>query len=480
MTRLRLQTLLGLTFLLATASAFAAPRPDFTSIVKKNSAAVVHVQAKYKGHQGQESHRGRPRLPPGVPDIFRRFFEGPGGSAHGRMPHRAEPSHEAIGSGFIISSDGYVLTNAHVVDDADDVNVRLYDRRVLDAEVVGTDKPYDIALLKVDADDLPTVSLGDSSTLLPGQWVVAIGSPFNFDHTVTKGIVSAVGRSFGGHDQTDVPFIQTDVPINRGNSGGPLFNMDGQVVGINSQIYSSTGGYEGISFSIPINIAMDAVHQLKDKGYVSRGMIGVSIQQVDAAKAKALNMDAASGALIGEVKDDSPAAKAGLEVGDVIQRFDGQEILNASDLPPMAAATDPGTKVKMQILHNGEQKTVTVKMGEKPRDDDSYSSMGSDQKASQSAELGFKVKNLTDDQREALDLKDDQGVVVSEVDGRQAVKAGLRPGFVVLMVGQQTVHDVDQFKELTQDVKPGDSVLLLVHTRQGNSGFVTVTVPDKD
>lgn len=478
MNRLTLRLTTGLALLMAAASACAAQLPDFTQIVKKNSAAVVHVEAKYDGGDNgprlRSSQRGPQQLPPGVPEIFRHFFGQPG------MPPQGEPEHTSIGSGFIISSDGYILTNDHVVDDADKVSVRLHDHRVLTAKVVGTDKPYDIALLKVDAKDLPTVNLGDSSSLEPGQWVLAIGSPFDFDYTVTQGIVSAVGRSFGARDQSDVPFIQTDVPINRGNSGGPLFNLDGQVVGINSQIYSSTGGYMGVSFSIPINIAMDAVRQIKDKGYVSRGMIGVMVGPVDASKAKALKLDSASGALVAQVNDGSPGDKAGLEVGDVILSFNGKKIMNASDLPPMVAATKPGTTVTVDVLHHGKHKSVKVKLGEKPRDEDSYSSGDGGHQASGSNAMGFSVESITAEQRDAMDIRKGRGVVISNVTGRQAMQAGLRPGFVILMVGQHDVTSVKEFDKLTADVKPGDTIMLLVRSRSGNTGFTTITIPEKD
>ncbi|HET7299731.1 MAG TPA: Do family serine endopeptidase [Oleiagrimonas sp.] len=476
MNRMSIRLSAGLALMLVAAGAFAAQLPDFTQIVKKNASAVVHVEAKYNGdhevRQFRTQERAPQQLPPGVPEIFRHFFGQP-------MP-RGEMKHTSIGSGFIISSDGYILTNDHVVDHADKVTVRLKDRRVLTAKVIGTDKPYDIALLKVDAEDLPTVTLGDSSSLQPGQWVLAIGSPFDFDYTVTQGIVSAVGRNFGGQDQPDVPFIQTDVPINRGNSGGPLFNLDGQVVGINSQIYSSTGGYMGVSFSIPINIAMDAVRQLKAKGYVSRGMIGVKIQQVDAGQAKALGLTSASGALVASVKDGGPGDKAGLQQGDVILAFNGTEILNAGDLPPMVASTEPGTDVTLTVLHQGKQEKVKVKLGELPRDQDSYSSITPDHAVSNSNALGFTVENMTAEQRQGLKLKKGQGVIISNVQGRQAMEAGLRPGYVITMVGQHKVGSAKEFDALTKNVKPGDTVMLLVHDSHGNSGFITITVPKHD
>ncbi|HXS04364.1 MAG TPA: trypsin-like peptidase domain-containing protein, partial [Rhodanobacter sp.] len=291
----------------------AAALPDFTGIVQKNAAAVVHVEAKYTGERPRSTQSMRSRMMPGqgMPngpeaEILRHIFGMP------MMPSPEEQRHTSLGSGFIISQDGYILTNNHVVDHADKVTVRLQDRRTLTAKVVGTDPTYDIALLKVDAGgSLPTVSIGDSRALKPGQWVLAIGSPFGFDYTVTQGIVSAVGRNLGQRDQPYTSFIQTDVPINRGNSGGPLFNLQGQVVGINSQIYSNTGDYMGVSFSIPIDVAMNAVQQLKTKGYVSRGLLGVTVQPVSDDIVKAFKLENGVGAAVVDVDPDSGAGKAG-------------------------------------------------------------------------------------------------------------------------------------------------------------------------
>ncbi len=479
MNRMSIRLGAGLAMMLVASAAFAAQLPDFTQIVKKNAPAVVHVKAEYTGNNERFMYRGGnhtpQQLPPGVPDILRRLF-----GQQGQQMSPREVPHVSVGSGFIISSDGYILTNDHVVDHADKVTVRLRDRRVFTAKVVGTDKPYDIALLKVDARNLPTVTLGDSSTLEPGQWVLAIGMPFDFDYTVTQGVVSAVGRTFSRtNDQQDVAFIQTDVPINRGNSGGPLFNLDGQVVGINSQIYSNTGGFMGVSFSIPINTAMDAVRQLKAKGYVSRGLIGVHIQQLGAKQAKALGLPTASGALIHDVQPDGPGAKAGLQTGDVILAFNGTPVRSASSLPPMVAGTMPGTVVTLKVFHDGKTENVKVKLGAKPRDEDSYSSIPVSAGVSGGNHLGFSVENITADQRQALKLKKDQGVVINNVQGRQAMEAGLRPGYVILMVGQHKVGSVKQFKQLTSDIKPGDTVMFLVRNQNGDSAFVTETVPKK-
>lgn len=466
--------------LLATVPAAAGELPDFTTIVARNAPSVVHVEAKYDGHADYQQlqqqmprgpQQGPQQLPPGMPDIFRRFFGAPG------APPAESRRGTSLGSGFILSSDGYILTNNHVVDHADKVTVRLQDRRTLTAKVVGTDKTYDIALLKVDASGLPAVSLGDSKSLKPGQWVLAIGSPFGFDYTVTQGIVSAVGRSLGS-DQPYTAFIQTDVPINKGNSGGPLFNMAGQVVGINSQIYSNTGVYGGISFSIPIDIAMDAVNQIKTKGYVSRGRIGVQIQGIDAAKAKALGLRNAAGALVAEVQSGSPAAKAGVHAGDVILAFNGQSVETSGELPPMVASTKPGSDATLKIMRGGKTMTLDIKIGEMPRDQNALSSSAAKVQSGSGA-LGLTVEAITADQRQALDLKADQGVVISNITGMQARQAGLSPGDVILMVGQTKVGSVAAYETATKHVKPGDTIMLLVRNRQGTSGFVTITVPGK-
>ncbi|HET9836491.1 MAG TPA: DegQ family serine endoprotease [Rhodanobacteraceae bacterium] len=462
-----------LLFSTATLAATSSDLPDFTGIVQKYGPAVVNVRAHYN-HASELSGTGPDTGIPDnqqMPDIFRKFFgipvppqdNGPQGSA------------ESLGSGFIISADGYILTNNHVVENADDVTVRLSDRRELTAKVVGTDPQYDIALLKVSASNLPVVNIGDSHTLKPGQWVVAIGSPFGFDHSVTQGIVSAIGRSFGAQDQQYVPFIQTDVPINRGNSGGPLFNLDGQVVGINSQIFSSTGGYQGISFSIPIDIAMNAVQQLKTKGYVTRGMIGVQIQDVTAqiAKARNLKLPSPRGALVADVTAGSGAEKAGIEVGDVILAYNGHPVDTAADLPPLVGATTPGSEATLQISRNGKLMNVKVKVGELPRN--GVASAGKPERAG--GTLGIAVQTITPAMRQQLGLTGNGGVVISDVAGA-AEQGGLQPGDVILRVGSQAVNSVAQFKAATAGVKPGDTVLLLV-SRDGASRFVAITVPKK-
>ena len=449
--------------------------PDFTGIVQKNAAAVVHVEAKYSGRRPKGADPTQGQDDPQA-ELFRRFFGMP------MMPSPEDQAHTSLGSGFIISSDGYILTNNHVVDHADTVTVRLQDRRTLTAKVVGTDPTYDIALLKVDAGgNLPTVSIGDSRLLKPGQWVLAIGSPFGFDFTVTQGIVSAVGRTMGNQDQPDTSFIQTDVPINRGNSGGPLFNLQGQVVGVNSQIYSDTGGYQGIAFSIPIDVAMNAVEQLKTQGYVTRGQLGVMVKPVDDDVVKALKLGSSRGAIVVSVSPQSAAAKAGLQAGDVILAFNGHPVEQGSDLPPMVAMTKPGSTVPVEVYRNGQDKTVNVTVGTMSRDASARSSVGTPSAPSAGADaLGLSVQSLDQSARNQLGLKAGEGVGISDVTGPVASQAGLQPGDVILMVNQKKVGSVEAYKAATAGVKPGDTVLLLV--RRGDAtNFVALTVPaDKD
>jgi serine protease Do len=453
------------------ASSAWADLPDFTQLVEKNASAVVNVQATHNGEanaQGEIDDQD-------VPEIFRRFF-GPGGpNGHPRV----DGTRVSLGSGFIISSDGYILTNNHVVDGGDQLVVRLSDRREFDAKVVGTDVESDVALLKVSATGLPAVAIGDSTKLKPGQWVVAIGSPFNFDHSVTHGVVSYVGRGFGGADQQYVPFIQTDVPINRGNSGGPLFNLDGQVVGINSQIYSNTGSSVGISFAIPINIAMNTVEQLKATGHVARGMIGVQIQNVDRALAQSLNLPRSGGALVNKINPGSSAEKADVRIGDVILAFNEREIEQSSDLPPLVGSTKPGTTAQLKLFREGKTLTVPVVVGELPQDKATLANLrnsGGDGKSSNP--LGVVVEDLTAEQRKLAGLKD-QGVVIRDVKGA-ARRTALKAGDVVLMVGRQGVKSAAEFNAALKDVKPGDSVMLLVR-RDEATQFVAVPVPkDKD
>lgn len=451
----------------ATSPAGAADLPDFVSLVERNGPAVVNVQATVSP-QAASRNQAPDFDDQDVPDIFRRFF-GPGPMPRG--PQGGE--RRSAGSGFIISADGYVLTNNHVVGDADQVIVRLSDRRELEARVIGTDEQTDIALLKIEASGLPVVSIGDSGKLKPGQWVVAVGSPFGMDHSVTHGIVSALGRGYD-RSQQYVPFIQTDVPINPGNSGGPLFNLDGEVVGINSQIFSNTGGYMGVSFAIPMSVAMNTVGQLKEKGHVSRGMIGVQIQNVDRDMARSLGLPRSGGALVNSLTAGSAAEKAGVKVGDVILAFNGRELVSSSDLPPMVGLTPPGTKAELSIFRDGKTLTLPVTVAELPRDAAAAAASASP-RAQASNPLGIVVDDLTAEQRQQLDLKD-EGVVVTRITGAAARRAALRQGDIVLRVGRTPVKSAAAFQAAVKDLKPGDSVMLLVR-RSDVTSFIALTVP---
>ncbi|NID14287.1 DegQ family serine endoprotease [Luteibacter yeojuensis] len=463
------RALLGGALLLAGTGAHAQTLPDFTGVVEKNAPAVVHVEAK-SGGIAQKARGRQNAMPDDQEELLRRFFGMPGMP----MPPREQTS---LGSGFIISADGYVLTNDHVVDDADEVKVRLQDRRTFTAKVVGKDPQYDIALLKIDGKSLPTVTIGDSRTVKRGQWALAIGSPFGLDATVTHGIISAVGRNLGSGDQPYTSFIQTDVPINRGNSGGPLFNLQGQVIGINSQIYSTSGGYQGLSFSIPIDVAMNVVQQIKDKGYVSRGMLGVTVQPVDQF-VKNLDLPDANGALVAQVTPGSGADKAGLKQGDVILSFNGTPITSSPDLPPLVGLTKPGSTAKVEILRDHKKQTVDVKVGEMPRDKDALASSGDDEDSTggSAAALGMAVQDIDASARSELGLKAGEGVVVSRITGPAAASAGLRSGDVVLMVNQKRIGSAAAFRAAAKGIKAGDTAMLLVR-RDDSTRFVGITVP---
>jgi serine protease Do len=461
------RALIGGALVVASAGASAQSLPDFSAIVEKNAPAVVHVEAKTTGGSARKA-RGADTMPDDQDELLRRFFGMPG------LPMQPREQ-TSLGSGFIISQDGYILTNDHVVDDADQVKIRLQDRRTFTAKVVGKDPQYDIALLKVDASALPTVSIGDSRAVKRGQWAIAIGSPFGLDATVTHGIISAVGRNLGSADQPYTSFIQTDVPINRGNSGGPLFNLQGQVIGINSQIYSTSGGYQGLSFSIPIDVAMNVVQQIKEKGYVSRGMLGVTVQPVDQF-VKNLNLPDANGALVAQVTPGGGADKAGIKQGDVILAFNGAPVTQSVDLPPLVGMTRPGSMAKVEILRDGKRQTLEVKVGELPRDKSAAAGAAGDAAGGASAALGLAVEDIDAQTRSELGLKAGEGVVISRVTSRAAASAGLQAGDVVLMVNQKRVGSAAAFRDAVKGVKPGDTAMLLVR-RDDVTRFVGLTVP---
>lgn len=458
--------------LLCLAGVSQAQVPDFTGLVADAAPSVVSVMAT---RTADAQMRGMPDDDGDdaqMQEFLRRFFGMPGmPGGRGEAPQPRDRT--SLGSGFIISADGYVLTNHHVIEGADDIHVQLSDRRELSARLVGSDAATDVALLKVDETRLPAVQIGASSTLKPGQWVVAIGSPFGFDHSVTAGIVSAVGRSSYSAEQQYVPFIQTDVAINRGNSGGPLLDINGKVVGINSQIFSNTGGFMGVSFAIPIETAMRSAEQLKTQGYVARGMLGVRIQDVTRDVARSLGLPRSSGALVFQVEPDSAAAKAGIKVQDVILAWNDQDVASSSQLPPMVGATDPGSKAKVRIFRDGKQQTLTVTVGAAPRDGETGA--GTETAATTpGSPLGFSVTDLDADQRQNLGLGKDEGVVVTRISSSAARQ--LRSGDVILMVGKTQVGSVAQFDQAAKKIKPGEPVMLLV--RRGDATqFITVTPP---
>ncbi|WP_371919414.1 DegQ family serine endoprotease [Pseudomonas sp. SWI6] len=441
--------------------------PDFTTLVEQASPAVVNISTKQKLPDRRVAAGQMPDLE-GLPPMFREFFER-------NMPQqprapRGDRQREAmsLGSGFIISSDGYVLTNNHVVADADEIIVRLSDRSELQAKLIGTDPRTDVALLKVEGKNLPTVKLGDSEKLKVGEWVLAIGSPFGFDHSVTKGIVSAKGRTLP--NDTYVPFIQTDVAINPGNSGGPLFNMKGEVVGINSQIFTRSGGFMGLSFAIPIDVALDVSNQLKKDGKVSRGWLGVVIQEVNKDLAESFGLDKPAGALVAQVLEGGPAAKGGLQVGDVILSMNGQPIIMSADLPHLVGGLKDGEKAKLEIIRNGKRQNLDITIGAMPDDDADIEASAQGGAERSSNRLGVSVADLTDEQKKTLELKG--GVVIKEIQDGPAALIGLRPGDVISHLNNQAISSAKQFTEIAKDLPKNRSVSMRV-LRQGRASFIT-------
>jgi serine protease Do len=430
--------------------------PNFVDLAEKYGPSVVNISTtqKIEKHSPQLNI---PDLPEDSPfnDFFRRFF----GEEDG-VPRDFDA--RSLGSGFIVSNDGYILTNNHVVRDADTIIVRLNDRREFEAEVVGTDERSDMALLKVDATGLPEVKIGKSTDLKVGEWVLAIGSPFGFDHSVTAGIVSAKGRSLPSENY--VPFIQTDVAINPGNSGGPLFNMDGEVVGINSQIYSRTGGFMGLSFAIPIEVAMDVVDQLKTKGHVVRGWLGVLIQDVTRELAESFGMKRPRGALVSSVLPDSPAAKAGFKVGDVIIEFNGEKIERSGELPPIVGRTRVGSTAPVKVLRDGKNKTLQVTIGELPTEEELASATPGSTTVTENR-LSVEVRDLTAEQKKQFNI--DKGVYVQSVKKGPARSAGISRGDIILRINNIEISDVKQFRKVIDDLPANKSIPVLVQRRGG-------------
>jgi serine protease Do len=449
----------------------AASLPDFTDLYEKQGPAVVSIDVTQTVRRNQRM----PELSEDDPfyEFFRRF-----GQIPRRGPERDFES-QSTGSGFILSNDGYIVTNAHVVDDASEVLVRLTDRREFKAKVVGADKRSDIALLKIEARDLPKVTIGDPDKLKVGEWVVAIGKPFGLENTMTAGIVSAKGRDLP--QENLVPFIQTDVAINPGNSGGPLFNLRGEVVGINSLIFSRTGGYMGLAFAVPIDIAMNTVKQLQDKGRVTRGRIGVQIQEVTKEAAEAFGLKSAMGALVNSVERDGPAAKAGVESGDIIIKVDNRDVRSSNDLPRIITAVRPGTSVRLTVWRKGVTKEIAVTVAEMPQDVASAqprrNSAPAQKEKGKPNRMGLVLADLTDEQKKELDLK--SGVLVEDISG--VVRGNIQPGDVITAIiqrGQATdAKSAAQVNDLLAKLEKGAPVTFQL--RRGEAQFfATLKLPN--
>ena len=465
-------SLSALLMLLLQPVAAHAELPEFTKLVEMASPAVVNISTTQKAAP-RNAGAGLQQMPDleGLPPMFREFFE--------RMPQmqprqdqRQQPEAQSLGSGFIISADGYVLTNNHVVADADEIMVRLADRSELEAKLIGADPRTDVALLKVEAKGLPTVKLGNSDDIKVGEWVLAIGSPFGFDHSATSGIISAKGRSLPNENY--VPFIQTDVAINPGNSGGPLFNLDGEVIGINSQIFTRSGGYMGVSFASPIDVAMAVADQLKAGGKVNRGWLGVMIQEVNKDLAESFGLDKPAGALIAQVLEDGPAAKGGVQVGDVILQVNDQPVIMASDLPHLIGALKPGEKVQLQVLRNGNSKSLSLAVGALPADGDEPLAANAAAPQHNDNRLGVSVDALSAEQKNELDIQ--AGVMVKSVAEGPAAMIGLRPGDVITHLNNQPITSVAQFQTVVKQLPANRSVSMRV-LRQGRASFITFKLP---
>jgi serine protease Do len=432
--------------------------PDFTALVHQYGDAVVNVRVI--GH-GESDPNEQALL-----DFFKRFHrgepgEGPSGGGEG-------PVMRGTGSGFIVSPDGYILTNAHVVAQADEVTVKLTDRREFQAKVIGSDTRSDVAVIKIDAQDLPVVSIGDDKALEVGEWVLAIGAPFGLENTATAGIVSGTSRTISG--ESPVPFIQTDVAVNPGNSGGPLFNLQGQVVGINSMIFSQSGGYMGISFAVPIDVAMDVREQLIKTGHVVRGRIGVVAQDVDASLAKSFKLDRPRGALVSAVEKGGPAAKGGVKPGDVILEVGDDPVEQSADLSNLIAESEPGKNADLTVWRGGKERKITVKIEELQESGVKTGKATQDRREAEGAKLGLVVRPLTPQEKDQVETEG--SIVVADVRG-SAARAGIQPGDIILAVNDRSVNNVKDLRDEAAKLKRGDSAALLVE-RAGTQIFVSV------
>ena len=434
--------------------------PSFADLAEKLGPTVVNIYTK-KVIKGRNAFHGQ--VPDDLPEFFKKFFD---------IPRQGPGSRKvmSLGSGVIISPDGYIVTNNHVIKDAEEINVRLNDFEEFEARIVGRDPKTDVALIKIKTKKkLPYATFGDSSKLRVGEWVIAIGNPFGFENTVTAGIVSAKGRNIGNSPYEN--FIQTDASINMGNSGGPLFNMEGELVGINSAIYSRDGGNIGLGFAIPANMVHNVVEQLKKHGKVIRGWLGVMVQHVNADLAKEFGLDRPRGALVGEVMKDSPAEKAGIKQGDIIVRFMDKDIRQMSELPAIVAQTPVGTRAKVVVIRKGKEKALTVKIGKL---NEKLLESGGDENTETSKDLGITVQEITPEIAKSMDLKDDKGVVITDVaPDSPAYEARITPGEVILQVNQHDVKSLEDYRKALNRVKKGDNVLFLIRKGE-HSRFVIV------
>lgn len=453
---------------LLTFTVHAASLPNFVDLVEEQGKAVVNISTKQKSKSIVPGHGDlqMPEIPEDSPfhDFFEKFF--------GQMPEAPDQQHsvKSLGSGFIISQDGYVLTSAHVVDNADEIIVRMNDRREMLAKIIGTDKRSDVALLKIDSSGLPYLKPGKPDELKVGEWVLAIGSPFGFENTATAGIVSAKGRSLPNENY--IPFIQSDVAINPGNSGGPLFNMDGEVVAINAQIYSRSGGYMGLAFSVPIDLAMQVADQLRDGGKVKRGWLGVTIQDVNRELAEALDMDKPFGALVSSILPDSPASKSDLQVQDVIIEYNGKPVRHSSDLPFYVGRTRVGTVSSIEVMRAGKTRTVKVTIGQLP--DSDMASLDIEKSSVEQSKvglLGMNVRDLSKDEKKQLELE--YGVLVESVEADSvAANAGIKQGDIILMLNKQKMKNVKIYKSTVGAMKKEKSAAVLIRRGKGSQFLV--------
>lgn len=462
------------------ASAQMSSLPDFTQLVEKYSDAVVNISTTQKIKKRSGFQHQIPGIPKDGPfgDLFRKFFEQQNFKKNNHLEDKehsyiqTRQTNDSLGSGFIIDSDGYVVTNHHVIRDADEIIVRLKDRRELKAKVVGSDARSDIALLKIEADNLPVVKIGSSANLKVGSWVMAIGSPFGFDHSVSVGVISATGRTLPSENY--VPFIQTDVAINPGNSGGPLFNLKGEVIGINSQIYSRTGGFMGLSFAIPVDVAKDIIEQLKRSGHAKWGWLGVLIQDVNKELAESFGMEKPMGAVVLRVLDDTPAQKAGIEVGDVITHFANSTINRSSDLPLAVGQASIGSSVRLRVVRDGKQKRLRVTIAELPTEED-LAQKDNNSKEAKSNRLNIEVVTLTKEQSKRANV--DNGVRVQSVGMGAASVAGIRRGDILLKLNGQTIKNSKQFLQIVKQLPENKWIRVLIQ-REGSPRFLPLKISE--